>query len=66
MADVFTKTQKVIKVENSLAVTVDPAFAKEANLQAGIRESKVPAEFRKWVEKSLEEDAQSLRELANR
>lgn len=31
----FTKTQKVIKVGNSYAVTLDSKFVKENNLQAG-------------------------------
>ena len=36
------------------------AAEKEAELEA-----KVDPEFRKWVEKSLDEDAESLKELAN-
>lgn len=101
--DAVTKNQKLIKVGNSYAVTVDPQFLKENKLEAGsvltlryasdgsfitlipgkstkqiegspklnqaeqaaVLESRVSPEFRLWVEKSLEEDAKAMKELAN-
>lgn len=102
MADVRIKTQKILKVGNSVALTIDPHFLSEAGVSVGdtvhiryaddgsfmtilpekkvskdiqkrfkkaekaaVLESKVTLEFREWVEKSLNEDEESLRKLAN-
>ena len=98
-------TQKIIRVGNSLAITLDSTFAKSANLKHGSKlqieydhdsgaltaktvepyrqgkdqqapvlsdkqqeeyvSSKITPEFRAWVKKSLEHDAEAMKELAN-
>lgn len=102
MDNTYTKTQKLIKVGNSLATTLDPQFLRQAGIKAGdslslhyaadgayatlipaktvnkmekmkvnkaereaVLMSKVTPEFQTWVEKSLEEDAEALKKLAN-
>lgn len=102
MDNTYTKTQKLIKVGNSFATTLDPQFLRQAGIKAGgslslhyaadgsyatlipskgldkkekldvnkakreaVLMSKVTPEFQEWVEKSLEEDAEALKKLAN-
>ena len=104
MADMIVRNQKMIRVGNSYALTLDPKFITRHNLDpktkfkvsysgdvaalminkdAGSQKgqgtavrsaadkkaymvNEVDREFREWVDKSLTEDAESLKELANK
>lgn len=103
MTKMVVKKQKIIKVGNSLAVTLDRKFVNEHALSAGqvltasrligsgmislglpevveavgsqdkIKKSqrkalvatKVDKSFREWVDKSLDEDAEAMKRLAD-
>ncbi len=70
--------QKVIKVGNSLAVTIPQKEVKEKNLHVGDAveidvqkslETKKPTltpEFKKWVDKYIDKNRPALEELANK
>lgn len=102
MSDIKIKNQKIIKVGNSYAVTLDKEFVDRCQMKDGseliakydedtasvtfatpdtyaasqgrplqlaekkaVYTTKIDKDFIEWVDKTLEEDKEALRELAN-
>ena len=75
---VNTMIQKIIRVGNSVAVTIPPSFIKEKKLKVGdevqvdvepitkVKRTTLTPEFIKWVDKYIENNRPALKELASK
>ena len=74
---VSTMIQKIIRVGNSMAVTIPKSAAQEKNVKVGdtidfdftptkTSKSKITPDFIAWVDKYIENNRPALEELANK